>query len=124
MLLARRRRTIPASSTRAATIRRRSARRCGTAPTNETLAKLADWFIGVPLTVVLILLVAWLVARLGAPARPQGGVPARRRRPRRGDQALQTVGLRASTVDAVDDPRRVGPGDVDLDGRRVDRHAC
>lgn len=32
---------------------------------NETLAKLADWVIGRPLTILLILLVAWLVSRFG-----------------------------------------------------------
>ena len=31
---------------------------------SEAWAKVADWFIGVPLTIVLVLTIAWIVARL------------------------------------------------------------
>jgi small conductance mechanosensitive channel len=72
---------------------------------NETLAKVADWVIGKPLTAIVILLVAWLLSRLA------------RRRIRRAiaklilvdkdtaARALQKVGVAAPSV-AVEDPRR------------------
>ena len=75
--------------------RRRLRVGVGRAPTNETLAKLADWLIGRPLTVV-----ADPRRRLGRrPARParrpQGDLPGRRRpTATRRARALQRVGVR------------------------------
>lgn len=74
---------------------------------NETLAKVADWFIGRPLTIVLILVVAWIISRVV------------RRLLRRtihrfvvtdrvaAGRALQRVGVPTPTV-SVQDPRREG----------------
>jgi small conductance mechanosensitive channel len=89
---------------------------CGEAPgevceavwnrTSDTLlAKLSDWFIGRPLSVLIILLVAWIVSRIA------------RRLVRRSvyrivstdrdtaTRALQSVGV-ATSVATIDDPRR------------------
>ena len=61
-----------------------SASGCGSGPANEMLAGLADWLIGRPLSALVILLVAWIVAKIVRRHRPQGDLQRRRRRPRRG----------------------------------------
>ena len=72
---------------------------------DTTLAKLSDWFIGRPLSAIIILVVAWIVARIA------------RRLVRRSvyrivstdrdtaTRALQHVGV-ATSVATIDDPRR------------------
>jgi small conductance mechanosensitive channel len=74
---------------------------------SEAWAKAADWFIGVPLTILVIVVVAWIIARLA------------RRAVRRGVQrliisnreatswALQRVGVETAAA-TVTDPRREG----------------
>ena len=52
---------------------------------NETLAGIADWLIGRPLSVVFILLVAWLVAKIVRRIVRKVDLQGRRRRPRHGD---------------------------------------
>ena len=88
---------------------------------DATLAKLADWFIGRPLS-------AHPHPRSSPGSSPgsPGGSSARRvyrlvvADRDTATRALQRVGV-ASPVATVDDPRRDGPGLVDLDGRGLDR---
>ncbi len=37
---------------------------CGTRPSNETLAKVSDWLVGTPITVLFILLGAWILSHI------------------------------------------------------------
>ncbi len=72
---------------------------------NETLTKLADWFIGRPLTAIVILLIAWLVVRVTqrwVRKGIYGFVIADRESATR---ALQRVGVARELV-TVEDPRR------------------
>jgi len=75
------------------------------ATSNEALARITDWLIGTPLTIAVILLVAWILARL---ARRQirraiaGVILVDRDTAAR---ALNKVGV-SSPVVAVEDPRR------------------
>jgi small conductance mechanosensitive channel len=71
---------------------------------NEFVAKLADWVIGIPLTVALILLVAWLVARW-ARRFVRGAVYRFIDADRDAAKALKTVGVDVD-VAVADDPRR------------------
>ena len=89
---------------------------------NEALAKLADWVIGRPLTIILILLVAWLVARLARRLVRRAVYRVDRRRPRRGDTGAADASASASPVGDRRRPAARGPGVVDLGGRRVDGH--
>jgi moderate conductance mechanosensitive channel len=72
---------------------------------SEGWAKAADWFIGRPLTILLILLVAWIVARL---ARRAVRKAVRRLISSNGKSwALQRVGVEPAGA-TVTDPRREG----------------
>lgn len=74
---------------------------------NETLAKLADWVIGKPLTILLIVIVAWIVARLGRRAVRRAVHRLVATEPEVAARTLQRVGLRRPpAVAAVTDPRR------------------
>ena len=75
------------------------------ATSNETLAKIADWLIGKPLAVILILLAAWVLAWLAR--RQIRRAIARLIRVDRdtATRALQRVGVASSAV-TVEDPRR------------------
>ena len=88
---------------------------------NEVLARLAQWIIGVPLTIILILFIAWLVARL-ARRLVRKAVHRFIDADRDAAKALRTVGLSGVAPATVDDPRRAARGIVDLDGRDLDRH--
>jgi moderate conductance mechanosensitive channel len=71
---------------------------------NELLAKLAGWVIGIPLTVILILLIAWLVARW-ANKLVRRAVRRLIYADRDAAKALKTVGVDVP-VALADDPRR------------------
>jgi small-conductance mechanosensitive channel len=73
---------------------------------SEGWAKAADWFIGRPLTIVLILIVAWIVTRLARRAIRKGVRRLVMTQREAGTWALQRVGVDSS--DAVTDPRREG----------------
>lgn len=74
------------------------------ATTNETLAKLADWFIGRPLTIVLILAAAWIISRVGRRLIRRS---IRRVMSTDPDRTLRRMGVPKSTsFTGASDPRR------------------
>jgi moderate conductance mechanosensitive channel len=88
---------------------------CGTDPgticeavwdgtSNELLAKLAGWVIGVPMTIIAVLLIAWLSARL-ARRFIRRAVVRFIDADRDAAKALKTVGV-AVPVSVVEDPRK------------------
>ena len=72
---------------------------------NEVLAGLAQWIIGVPLAIILILFIAWLVARF-ARRLVRRAVHRLIDADRDAAKALRTVGLSSVAPATVDDPRR------------------
>ena len=73
---------------------------------SEGWAKAADWFIGRPLTILLIVIVAWIVARLARRAIRKGIRRLVMSERVAGTWALQRVGI--DSTKAVTDPRREG----------------
>ena len=71
---------------------------------NEVLTKLTAWVIGNPLTIILILLIAWIVARW-ARRLVRRAVNRLINADREAAKALRTVGLEVAST-TVDDPRR------------------
>ena len=72
---------------------------------SEGWSKAADWFIGRPLTIVLIVIVAWVVARLARRGVRKGIRRIVMTERVAGSWALQRVGI-DSPKDAITDPRR------------------
>ena len=72
---------------------------------NEVLAGVAQWIIGVPLAIILILFIAWLVARF-ARRLVRKAVHRLIDADRDAAKALRTVGLSSVAPATVDDPRR------------------
>ena len=108
------------SRTRAARSPARSASGSGSGTGSEVLAGLADWLIGRPLSAIVILLVAWIVATHRAPHGAQGHLQGRPRRPRHGG-AGAAEGRRAGTRRRRRRSPPDGSGDVDRRRRHVDR---
>jgi small conductance mechanosensitive channel len=75
---------------------------------SEGWAKLADWFIGKPLTIVIILVVAFVVARVTRRAVRRGVRRVVMTQRVAGTWALERVGLSPTTTDPITDPRREG----------------
>jgi small-conductance mechanosensitive channel len=75
---------------------------------SEGWAKLADWFIGKPLTIVIILVVAFVVARVTRRAVRRGVRRLVMTQRVAGTWALERVGLSPTTTDPITDPRREG----------------
>jgi len=75
---------------------------------NETLAKLADWFIGIPLTVVAILAVAFVVSRIARHFIRKAVYRVVVTDREAAGRALQRINLTAEPPEpAVEDPRRL-----------------
>lgn len=74
---------------------------------NETLAKISDWFIGRPLTIVIVFAVAWILARLARRAVRKTIYRVVATDREAAGRALQRVGV-GSGVSKVQDPRRAG----------------
>ena len=72
---------------------------------DATLAKLADWFIGRPLSVLLILAITWIVALVARRAIRRAVYRLAATDRDTATRALQRVGV-ASSLTTVDDPRR------------------
>ncbi|MEM1335884.1 MAG: mechanosensitive ion channel family protein [Actinomycetota bacterium] len=70
---------------------------------NERLAQLADWFIGRPLVVLLILVVAWIVSRLARRAADRVIRQVVTRGPSIGRKKFEMLGLEAPTMLVGDD---------------------
>ena len=74
---------------------------------NETLAKVADWLIGRPLTIILIVAAAWIIARVGRRVVRRAVHRLVASDSEVATRTLQRVGLRAPAGFAeVRDPRR------------------
>jgi small-conductance mechanosensitive channel len=70
---------------------------------NETLAKLADWFIGRPLTAIVILLAAWIIAWFARRAVRRGVYRLVASDTDLAAYALEKVGMAPTSID---DPRK------------------
>lgn len=76
---------------------------------NETLAKLADWFIGRPLAAILIVVAAWVIARLARRAVRKGVYRLIATDSEVAARALEKVGMGSSAA-SIDDPRKKARG--------------
>ena len=72
---------------------------------DTTLAKLSDWFIGRPLSAIIMLLVAWIVARIARRLVRKSIYRIVSTDRDTATRALQHVGV-ATTMESIDDPRR------------------
>ena len=70
---------------------------------NETLARLSDWFIGRPLTALVIILAAWIIARLARRAVRRGVYRLVANDTELATKAMVKVGLSPTSID---DPRK------------------
>jgi moderate conductance mechanosensitive channel len=75
---------------------------------SEGWAKVADWFIGKPLTILIILVVAFVVARVARRAVRKGVRRLVMTQRVAGTWALERVGIATPTTGTITDPRREG----------------
>jgi moderate conductance mechanosensitive channel len=75
---------------------------------SEWWAKVADWFIGKPLTILIIFVVAFVVARVARRAVRRGVRRLVTTQRVAGTWALERVGMTTTTTETIIDPRREG----------------
>ncbi len=75
---------------------------------SERWAKIADWFIGKPLTILIILVVAFVVARVARRFVRRGVRRLVMTQRVAGTWALERVGINSTTTATITDPRREG----------------